>query len=133
MAQLYLDEDIPVAVAGGLTAAGHLTRTTVAVGRLGRWDADQLLYAADQGWIMVTHNRRDFRALHEGWLAWSPRWREPRPHAGILTLDQSNRLVAGDYASAFLALLATDALTLANRAYDWFARGGGQWLQWRPE
>ena len=32
MAQLYLDEDIPVAVAGFLAAAGHASRTTVAGG-----------------------------------------------------------------------------------------------------
>ena len=40
MAQLYLDEDIAVAVAGLLAAAGHAAQTTVALGRLGRWDAD---------------------------------------------------------------------------------------------
>ena len=132
MAQLYLDEDVPVAVAGLIAAAGHAAQTTVALGRLGRWDADQLAYATDRGWTIVTHNRRDYHALHEAWLTWSPRWREPRPHAGILTLDQGHRLAASDYASAIRALLAVDALTLANRTYDWFARGGGQWVQWRP-
>lgn len=132
MAQFYLDEDVPVAVASLLSAAGHPARTTVATGRLGRWDADQLLYATDRGWTLVTHNRRDYRALHEGWLVWSSRWREPRLHAGILTLDKGERLAADDYAVAVLALLAADGLTLANRAYEWFARGGGQWAQWRP-
>ena len=132
MAQLYLDEDIPVAVAGLLAAAGHVAQTTVALGRLGRWDADQLAYASDRGWTLVTHNRRDYHALHEAWLPWSPRWREPHPHAGILTLDQGHRLAASDYASALRALLAADTRTLANRTYDWFARGGGQWVQWRP-
>lgn len=132
MARFYLDEDVPVAVASFLSGAGHPTRATVTVGRLGRWDADQLLYAADRGWTIVTHNRRDYRALHEGWLAWSPRWREPHPHAGILTLDKGHRLTAGDYASTILALLATGDLTLANRTYDWFAGSGGRWVQWRP-
>lgn len=132
MAQLYLDEDVPVAVAALLAAAGHPARTTVAAGRLGRWDAEQLLYAADQGWTLVTHNRRDYHALHEAWLTWSPRWQDPRPHAGILILDQGERLTAGDYAAALLALLGGEAPTLTNRAYDWFARSGGQWARWRP-
>jgi hypothetical protein len=90
------------------------------------------LYATDQGWAIVTHNRRDYRALHEGWLVWSAQWREPRPHGGILTLDKGNRLAPGDYASAILALLAVEDLTLLNSAFDWFARGGGQWIPWRP-
>lgn len=132
MAQLYLDEDVPVTVATLLAAAGHPARTAVAVGRLGRWDAEQLLYAAEQGWTIVTHNRRDYHALHEAWLTWSPRWRVPRPHAGILILDQGERLTAGDYAAALLALLGGNAPPLANRAYDWFARGGGRWERWRP-
>ena len=114
MANFYLDEDFPIAVAGLLTAAGHPTRTTVAAGRVGRWDAEQLLYATEQGWTIVTHNRRDFRALHEGWIVWSSRWREPRPHGGILTL------------------LAVDGLTLVNGTFEWFARNGGEWVEWRP-
>jgi hypothetical protein len=131
MATLYLDEDIPLAVASLLSTAGHPTRTTVAGGRLGKWDAEQLLYATEQGWAIVTHNRRDYRALHEGWPIWSSRWKEPIPHGGILTLDKGERLSASDYASAILTLLEEDAVTLANHTYDWFARGGGQWVQWR--
>ena len=132
MAHLYLDEDFPTAVARLLTAAGHSARTTVAAGRLRRWDADQLLYATEQGWTIVTHNRRDYHALHEGWLIWSRQWREPRPHGGILTLDQGNRLAPSDYASALLALLAVDGLVLPNSTFDWFARNGGEWVAWRP-
>jgi Domain of unknown function (DUF5615) len=132
MAFLYLDEDIPIEVASLLTSAGHPTRTTVAVGRVGRWDAEQLLYATEQGWTIVTHNRRDFRALHESWLVWSFLWREPRPHGGILTLDKGNRLVASDYVTAILTLLTVDSLALANTTFEWFARNGGEWIEWRP-
>jgi hypothetical protein len=132
MAYLYLDEDIPIEVASLLTSAGHPTRTTVAVGRVGRWDAEQLLYATEQGWTIVTHNRRDFRALHEGWLTWSPQWREPHPHGGILSLDKGNRLAASDYAAAILTLLSTDGLTLENHTFEWFTRNGGEWVAWRP-
>jgi hypothetical protein len=115
-----------------LSAAGHPTRTTVGVGRLGRWDAEQLLFASEQGWTLVTHNRRDYHALHEGWIVWSPRWREPLSHQGILTLDQGYRLRPSDYARALLTLLSSEGLLLANRTYDWFARNGGEWVAWRP-
>ncbi len=132
MAFFYLDEDMPIAVAGFLVTAGHSARTTVVERRLGRWDADQLLYATERGWTIVTHNRRDYRALHEGWIVWSGLWREPQPHGGILTLDKGIGLAASDYAEAITQLVADPAQILANRTYEWFTRAGGQWVQWRP-
>lgn len=131
MAAFYLDEDIPIAVAHFLTEAGHSVRTTVAEQRLGRWGADQLLYVAERGWILVTHNRRDYRALHEGWIVWSALWVQPQSHGGILTIDKGNRLTASDYAGAIATLMSDPAPTLANRTYEWFAHSGGQWVEWR--
>lgn len=133
MARFYLDEDIPVTLSAILTANGHPTLTTVQAGNLHTWDAAQLLFATDGGRTLVTHNRGDYRALHEGWLHWSPRWREQQPHAGILILGQGNqRLSAEDYANAILTFLLTAPESLANMTFDWYAPPRGTWVQWRP-
>lgn len=131
MAAFYLDEDMPIGVASFLTSAGHSMRTTVAERRLGRWDADQLLYATERDWTLVTYNRRDYRALHEGWVVWSALWQEPRPHGGILTLDKGIGLAARDYAEAITLLVSNPEVMLVNRTYEWFAHSGGQWMLWR--
>lgn len=132
MTRFYLDEDVQSLVTPSLRGAGHDVLTTVAARRLRAWDTDQLLYATENDYVLVTHNRRDYRALHEGWLVWSSRWQEPRPHGGILTLDMGQRLNASVWVAAIATLLANTALVLPNHTYDWYARGGGgQWVEWR--
>src|SRR4051812_1845872 len=108
MARFYLDEDVPVALSAILTANGHPTTTTVQAGNLHIWDADQLLYATEHDLILVTHNRGDYRALHEGWVRWSQQWQVEKVHSGILILGKgNNRLSAQDYAQAILTFLQT--------------------------
>ncbi len=68
MASLYFDEDVAVVAAVTLRQVGHTVRTTVGESRLRAWDPDQLRYATDQGCILITHNRRDFRTLHDAWM-----------------------------------------------------------------
>lgn len=132
MGRFYLDENIPVGVAPLLAAAFHETVTTRSAGNLGTWDADQLSFATEQGLTLVTHDRRDYRTLHDAWIRWSPHWQEPRPHAGILILDKGQRLAAPDYTEAIVAFLSTAPPSLTNLAFDWFARDSGVWVQWRP-
>jgi predicted nuclease of predicted toxin-antitoxin system len=74
MAALYLDEDVPVELADLLRARGHSATTTRNESRLGRPDPDQLLFTAKNGFVLVTHNRRDFARLHEAWLLWARDW-----------------------------------------------------------
>jgi len=130
MASFYCDEDIRVEVADFLIQTGHRAWTTVGERRLGAWDSDQLRYASDYGWTLITHNRRDFHTLHDAWSQWSPFWREQRSHGGMLILDQG--YPAQITIAAIQTLLTTPPLSLAGHTYDWFARGGGVWEQWRP-
>ncbi len=129
MASVYCDEDVRVEVAAFLIQAGHRAWTTVGE-RLGAWDSDQLRYAYEHGWTLITHNRRDFHTLHDAWLQWSPLWREQRSHGGILILDHG--YPAATTIAAIQIILADVPDTLHGRTYDWFARGGGLWEQWRP-
>jgi hypothetical protein len=86
MAAFYLDNDVDVALATLLQAQGH-TATTVRDLRLQRApDAERLLLAAQNEWIMVTRNAGHFRVLHDAWRLWSVAWDIPIRHAGILII-----------------------------------------------
>jgi hypothetical protein len=130
MAAFYCDENVDMVVAALLNEAGHVASTTVGDGRVRAWDPDHLRYATDQRCILVTHNRRDFRTLHDAWMQWSPRWREQQPHGGMVILDQG--YPATVIVTAIQNLLATMSEPIAGRTFDWFARDGGAWTQWRP-
>lgn len=130
MVSFYCEEDVNPKVAILLSQAGHSARTTVGARRIGAWDPDQLAFATDQGSILITHNRRDFRTLHDAWMQWFPRWREQQPHSGTLILDHGPLPIV--IAEAIQTFLVTVPPSLANVTYDWFARGGGIWEQWRP-
>ncbi|HEX5506375.1 MAG TPA: DUF5615 family PIN-like protein [Thermomicrobiales bacterium] len=75
---VYLDEDVPVLVAHLLRAQQYEAMTTVEVGRRGKSDAEQLAFAAEHGYALLTHNRPDFEALAREYLATG------RTHAGII-------------------------------------------------
>jgi hypothetical protein len=123
------DEDVPIGLARLLIDAGCPTRTTRGTNRLNAWDADQLLFAAEQGWTLSTHNRKDFRMLHDAWVLWPSRWHEPQVHGGILAFDRGPS--AEQIVRAIRGLLAAMDESLAGRTFDWFARDGGTWKQWR--
>ena len=61
---LFLDQDVPVQLAGMLRGHGLGVLTTLEAARLGAPDSDQLDFAADQGRAILTRNRVDFEDLH---------------------------------------------------------------------
>lgn len=113
MVHVDLDEDVPVRLAPLLVSEGHATHTTRDEQRKSAGDDEQLIYAAQQRWILVTHNKRDFRLLHDAWR----RWRCQSPHAGILLLEHAPP-----------ETLAT-ALADFCRAHDQL---GGELWEWSP-
>jgi predicted nuclease of predicted toxin-antitoxin system len=84
--RLYLDQDVPVQLAGMLRAQGVDVVTTLEAGALGQSDAQQLADAIMAGRVLVTHNRSDFEQLHTDSLA------EGRPHYGIIIAAQRRDL-----------------------------------------
>ena len=120
MPHLCLDGDVAVPLAALLIGSGYPTRTTRDERRLRARDHDQLMFAARRGWVLVTHNRGDFRLLHDAWLGWTGVWSIPEEHAGILVVDQEppHRLAA-----EIAQFLATNP-PLANALWDWKASRG---------
>lgn len=76
--RLFLDEDVDVLLADLLRARGFDAQTTQQAGQRTRDDASQLAYAASQDRTLLTHNRVDFEALAQEYLA------AGQSHAGIV-------------------------------------------------
>ena len=76
--KLYLDEDVNINLAVRLGRYGYNVVTTLEVGNLGNPDEKQLEYAANNGRVILTHNRRDFRRLHRDWI------RRAQHHCGVI-------------------------------------------------
>jgi predicted nuclease of predicted toxin-antitoxin system len=73
MIKLYLDEDVPEAVAIALRLRGYDVLTVKEVGRKGSTDIEQLQYASSQKRIILTHNIADFCKIHSNFIKRSVR------------------------------------------------------------
>jgi hypothetical protein len=80
--RFFTDEDVYGAIAPNLRAAGFDAVSTPETGRLGSSDPDQLTWAAQQGYVLVTFNVADFARLHHDWLT------QNQHHAGLTVSDQ---------------------------------------------
>jgi predicted nuclease of predicted toxin-antitoxin system len=120
MADLLLDHNVSRAYVSLLTAEGHDVRMARDE-RLDRADDGAiLLYAAERGWTIVTHNRDDFWLLHRAWHHWSSAWRvtqTPR-HVGILVLPQREHLPHQQLANRVAEFL-TDHADWSNQFHEW--------------
>ena len=76
MARLYADENFPLPVVEALRGVGHDVLTALAAGQAGQGIPDDavLAFAHARGRAVLTHNRRDFRDLHDA----------GREHSGIV-------------------------------------------------
>jgi hypothetical protein len=108
----YVDNNVSADTALALRRMGAHVVLTKDFGLRRAHDDFQLLKAAQDGWMLVTHNRTDFELLHRAWHRWSDAWGTPRQHAGILVIPQlwqpehaanelyavvSQRSLAGEY------------------------------------
>ena len=80
---LYLNENIPIRLVDILSFNGIKAIHALSIGNQGASDEFQLEYATNQKYILVTHNRRDFRQLHKRWIS------EGRFHYGILVMSHA--------------------------------------------
>jgi Domain of unknown function (DUF5615) len=83
-----LDEDVSYDLVGNLRDVGYVMNSVKDSGNFGLTDARRLLWAVEHGRTMITHNRKDFRLLHEALSLWASRWgaADVLHHHGILVL-----------------------------------------------
>lgn len=119
MATFYLDDGIALDLATELFRLGHPATTSQAEGVKSAPDEQHLWLATQGDWTLVTQNARDFRMLHRAWQLWGV----PRPHAGILVIDQVPRVLVPQ-AAQDLDSFVQQGLPLSNRLYHSASRAG---------
>lgn len=90
MATFYTDENVSSQLNDALHALGHTIFATFDEGRSGATDSNQLLYAAERGWIILTHNRADFILLQDAWHLWARAWHVEPKHTGIVVVEPTH-------------------------------------------
>ena len=126
MADIYLDNDVPLELAELLRHNGHNAIATRDERLTRAPDDEQLLTAAERRQILVTHNLRDFALLHNAWRRWPLAWRiSPVPdHAGIIVLEQGR---ARDLLHVLHGFIRSGP-SLLNELYHWrWNSGWGKW------
>jgi len=79
---LHLDEHVQVSLAEGLRTRGVDVMTTQEAGNYSLDDIGQLNFAAKEGRVLLSFNKRHFAKIHYVWME------KGRPHAGIILSDQ---------------------------------------------
>ena len=97
MIKLYLDEDVPEAIAVALRLRGYDVMTVSEAGRKGLTDVGQIKYASSEERTMFTHNIADFCRIH------SDVTKRGHEHSGIIV---SKQLPIGVIIKALLRLLS---------------------------
>lgn len=102
--RFFTDEDLYGAIAPALRRAGFDAVSTPEASRLRESDESQLLWAANEGRVLVSFNVAHFALIHAAWL------RGGRHHAGVVVSVQRP---IGDLLRRLLHLgntLAADAI-----------------------
>lgn len=136
MHRFVLDAGVAHGIAGILRMRGLDIDSAKELDRLGLSDVQALLRAAVDGRAIITHNSRDFLALHEAWLTWARRWSDEAsagsgrpitlsPHAGILIVPHAPRY----HLAQIIAEFSEGVETLENRLFVW--RPTNEWNEVR--
>ncbi len=115
MTALHLDHNIARDTGVFLQALGHDVSTAQRGGLSRAGDDEHLLVAAQQGRVVVTHNRSDFYLLHDAWRRWSDAWGINFRHAGILVMSPWQPQASARELDKFLR----SGVSLLNELYDW--------------
>ena len=96
MIKLYLDEDVPEAIAKALRLRGYDVVTVKEAARRSMTDIDQLKYASSGNRVILTFNVADFCKIHSEFIT------KGLNHSGIIL---SKQLPIGVIVKALLRLL----------------------------
>lgn len=97
MIKLYLDEDVPEAIAISLRLRGYDVITVKETGKKGLTDIEQLKYASSENRVIFTHNIADFYKIHSDFI------KKGLDHSGIIL---SKQLPIGVIVKALLKLFS---------------------------
>jgi hypothetical protein len=127
----YLDENVSDRLVPALHDLGYDAVTTTQLGTKGATDPQQLLTATRLGRVVVTHNSRDFRMLHEALRLWAELWNlvGVTRHAGILMIEAESGMKAAAMARVLVALAQAEA-DFTDRLFAWNGRTGWQEIGW---
>lgn len=103
-AKAYLDENVDIRLAALLRHRGFCATTAHAVGLLRADDRTQLSYAATNGYCLITHNLREFEALHDSFLSVG------QSHAGIIIASAKNVYRLVENLARLLSTLTADEI-----------------------
>ncbi|MBI3972819.1 MAG: DUF5615 family PIN-like protein [Chloroflexi bacterium] len=115
MTTFYLDADVSVHVAPLLQLSGYGAITATSMGLQTASDDAQIETAVLHGWILITHNRKHFRLLHDAWHRFARMWQVMATHPGILIARQGPAEQTSSDVLSFLQL----GLLLRNELYEW--------------
>jgi len=116
---VYLDEDVPVRLSNELRDLGIPVQLAKDVLKPGTDDATHLKQCADDAFVMITLNRKDFRRLHWLWMSLNSWNVLNRVHAGILTVWEQAPALPDEWAPAISELLRREANNLPGRMWMW--------------
>jgi predicted nuclease of predicted toxin-antitoxin system len=110
--KLYLDENVPEAIATALRLRGYDVTTTKEAGKKAASDSDQLRYATSQKRVLFTFNVADFAKLHDEFL--NDKYR----HSGIII---SRQLPIGTVVKRLLKMLSRLSSTAIENNIFWLS------------
>ena len=135
---MYLDHNVARGVGVLLDADGHdvIASRDINTERLS--DDVLLLTTVRLSRIFVTHNRTDFRMLHDAWVTWPVAFGPALPpHPGILVLDSAAPEMLASVIANFLDEAHPE--DLPNTVFWWHHRdgwdrsiNGSPWEPYRP-
>jgi predicted nuclease of predicted toxin-antitoxin system len=113
--RIYLDECADSnLLANFLQQAGHVVQTPRAANKIRVDDSEHLEYAAQNQYVLLTFNPKDFLNLHQQWQ------QQNRSHSGILFVYRDNDVTRDmryvDIVRAINRLL-TSGLPIANQVH----------------
>lgn len=130
MPRFYADHNVSTHTASALRRRGHDVTMAREIHQERAADYRQLLVAAEESRILITHNERDFSLLHGAWLLWTAAWAVAPQHSGILSFPQWRPTLQdwdSEDAAEQLTTFVEQHPSLANQLYVW-RRGSG----WQP-
>lgn len=128
MADFFLDNNVAVDLAVRLRHLGHTAVTARDHGTPHANDNEHLLTAALNGWILVTHDRKDFIELHRAWCNWLRQFGVSVTHSGILVIPQVPPPQRDRLAREIDTLVRRQAV-LENTLHTWSPAGGWRRIQ----